>query len=196
MTSIGKFTPDIIHTDAGEHLLSLKKSTKTGRILTHESKIMIESDRKVAVRVTDFMQTIDPKGLDKMLDFFILEHIFNNNRSVRSMYGSVEQWLDTSKGNPAHAAYQTALAKGAGEFVHSSQGAQILYKAGDLLIPLDLPENPDNVKDVEIETAVRKIADLILSGAVDDSRARGIYNEELKQYLKRVEQKPDAVKSW
>ena len=59
----GKTTPDIIHTEAGEHELKLEKKTKKGRI-THKGKIMVEPDRRVALLITDFEEM---KGLEGMV---------------------------------------------------------------------------------------------------------------------------------
>tara|TARA_B100000315_G_scaffold86502_1_gene79312 strand:+ start:674 stop:2836 length:2163 start_codon:yes stop_codon:yes gene_type:complete len=49
----GKTTPDVIHTEAGEHELKLEKKTGKGRVI-HKSRIKVEPDRRVSLLITDF----------------------------------------------------------------------------------------------------------------------------------------------
>ena len=100
-----------------------------------------------------------------MLASLILSHIFDNMKD-KHKYGTVEQWRKLA---PEQARYKLALAKGSGRFVVSQDDQKFFYKAGDLRISLDI----DNAKDTEIETVVRKIADLILSGSMDRARFTG-----------------------
>jgi hypothetical protein len=189
----GKFTPDVIHTEAGEHALKLEKETK-GYLITHEGKILVEPDRKVDLRITDFVKIINSETLNSMLDCLILNHIFDNMKD-KHKYGTVEQW---EKRAPEDATYRLALAKGSGRFFVNPDNQQFFFKAGKVRIPLDLSTNPANVSDTDIDAAIKTVAALLLSGEVDRARFRGIEIDDLPQYLKELKskQKSDAVKSW
>ena len=53
----GKATPNVIHIVAGEHELNLDKKTGKGR-LTHKSMLKVEPDRRVALFITDFEESL------------------------------------------------------------------------------------------------------------------------------------------